>query len=201
MADTCTSGILDDIISDCTTQKTGGIEVVAWAFNRADLIPTIDSTYKNKVTNLVIADGKKGYYIKGVKKLLDSGHEIVINEKRADTFKHKFSLQGFEQTAEASLNFDNLQDLVIVYERKEKANLADGTFVIRGLEKGLYKSADTLMESAEDGSRVLELASLDGQAEPVSEWILLVPATPAPNPVTAYENTKALLLSLMTVAP
>ena len=33
----CNDGIYLDVVSDCTTQKQGGLEVVAWAINRNDV--------------------------------------------------------------------------------------------------------------------------------------------------------------------
>jgi len=182
-------GIYIDIVSDCTTAKTGGIEVVGWGFYRSDLSPVYHATIKNLVTSMTIAATKSGFYIKGVKKSLNSKHSIVTSEDRPDKYVHSFMLQGFEVSAAAVANMDKLEDIVVVYERKHKPSGGDGVFVIRGLTHGLYKTSDSKEENAADAARMIELTSPGGEEEEYSEFIYLQ---------TDVATTRAALNAMMT---
>jgi hypothetical protein len=184
----CTDGISKNIISDCTTSGTGGTEEVVYIFNRTDLVITRASG-SNKVTALTMSGAALGYTATGVKKLFDAGHDIVIAENRPDKFAHYFKMEQFEFNSTDIANIDNLQDVVICYERKDKTTTADGTFVILGLTHGLYKSSDTKRENAANGARTIELKSLAGEEEPYSAFILHV---------TDYATTKAALVATLT---
>lgn len=188
----CADGISKNIVSNCTTSRSGGLEVEAWVFNRVDLSPTYDVTIENKITDLAVASTKQGYKITGVKKLLNAGHDLVPADDRPDKFAHYFNFQQFEFAAEDILNVDNINDVVIFVENKDKADDGDGVFVGYGVQKGLWKSTDTQRSNDINGARNLELISLAGQEEKYSAFVLLD---------TDYATTKALLESLMSVQP
>jgi hypothetical protein len=188
----CIGGIAKEITSTCETSKVGGLEVVAWAFNRKDLEITYSATEgeENLITSLANATAKIGYRITGVKKLLNCGHDIVVADDRPNKYTHFFALQGFEFDQESEMNMDDLDDLVIIVERKDKADDGDGVFNAYGCKYGLFKSADSARANDINGARNIELMSLGGQEEPVSKYIVLD---------TDYTNTLALIESLMSL--
>lgn len=189
---TCVSGIVKSVISDCSTSGIGGNEVKAWIGNRLEMTPTYDVTNTSKITGLSVASTKKLYTITGVKKLLNSGFDRVQADDRPDKFTHYFNFQGFEFKAADVENLDNLDDVVIIVESKDKPDDGDGVFRVFGMKYGLYPSSDTMRANDINGARNIELTSLSGQEEPQSNYTLLV---------TDYATTKALLVSLETAQP
>jgi hypothetical protein len=185
----CNDGIIAAITSDCTTQKKGGLEVVAWIGYRPDIDFTFNGTNPALITAIANASTKKMVQIKGVRKSLNSGHEIVTTENKPDAWTHFFTLEQYEVDADAILNVDKLEDVVVIYERKHKTADGNGVFVVRGAKYGLYKTEDSKDENAEDGSRMLRLASMEGQAESQSEYIFFD---------TNYATTKAAVIALET---
>jgi hypothetical protein len=191
MAD-CLDALVQDIVSNCTTQGTGGIEPDhAWITQRSSISPVYDATNPSIVTGFSMASTTKLWSIFGVKKSLDAGHSLVAADNKADTYVHNFDFQANQLDADTSYAIDNINDVVVIYERKDKTIDGDGVFIMKGLAKGLYKSADDQTENAELGSRVLSLASLGGQEEPVSKNTLFL---------TDYATTKALLIAAETPA-
>jgi len=189
MAEVCTDNIAKNIVSNCTTQPNGFLEVKAWIGSRADYANayTFDATYPNKVTNIASVSTKKLFTITGVKKLLNAGHNIVNADDRADRFTHFFSFHGFEMKAEDIANIDAMKDVFVIVERKDKLIGGDGTFVGYGLKNGLFKSADTRRANDINSARSLELTSLGGSEEPWSEYTILK---------TDYATTLAMLVAL-----
>jgi hypothetical protein len=185
----CITGIVKNITSDCTTSLSGGLEVEAWIFNRAALTPTYDGTEGNLLTTLANVGAAVGYKLKGIKKLLNAGHDIVVAEDRPDKYTHFFSFQGFEIMTDDILNLDDMNDVVVALELKDKNDTGEGIFVLYGLKKGLWKTADTRRWNDINGARKIEMASLSGQEEPYSHYILLD---------NDYATTHALLESLLT---
>jgi hypothetical protein len=190
----CTDGITAAIVSNCTTSRGGGLEVEAWVFNRND----IDITYSGS-TNLITDISKPagvtalvGYKLKGVRKLLNAGSDVVIAEDRPRLYSHFFSFQQFEVLAADTANVDNFNDLVVVVERKDKTATGNGVLMVLGAKKGLWKSADTQRENDANGARKIELKSLAGQEEIFSQWIYFD---------TSLSVMKANLESLLVVTP
>ena len=62
----CNDGIIAAITSDCTTQKKGGLEVVAWIGYRPDLNITFDGINPALIDAITNASTKKMVQIKGV---------------------------------------------------------------------------------------------------------------------------------------
>ena len=187
----CTGGIAKAILSDCTTSKIGGLEVIAWVFNRTDLNMTFSAVTEkeNQITTMSNASAKKGYTFTGIKKLLNAGHDIVVADDRPNKYTHHFLAQIFETLTEDIRNGDDLDDLVVFVEQKDKNTGGDGTFIGYGCKYGLYKTTDTQRANDINGARNIELASLAGQEEPYSRYVLLA---------TDYATTKALLTTLIT---
>lgn len=188
----CTDSIVKNIISNCTTQPNGFLEVKAWIFSRPDYATaiTFDSTTPSKVTNIAAVATKKAYVLTGVKKMLNAGHDIVVADDRADKYTHFFSFQQFEFSAADINNIDNLKDVFVIVERKDKASGGDGTFVGYGLKNGLFKSADTRRTNDINGARNLELTSVAGAEENYSEYTIIK---------TDYATTLAMLVALEDV--
>jgi len=184
----CITGIAKNITSDCSTSLSGGLEVEAWVFNRKELSPTYDATYGNLVTSLAMVGAATGFKLTGIKKLLNAGHDIVVADDRPDKFTHFFNFQGFEILAEDIQNLDDINDIVVVVELKDKNDTGEGVFVAYGLKKGLWKSTDTRRWNDINGARNIEMSSLAGQEEPYSHYVVLA---------TDYATTRALLEGLL----
>ena len=185
---TCESKISKAITSNCTTQPVGGLEVEAYIGDRANASPTYDVTDTSKVTALAMTTGTL-FKIKGEVKQLNAGHDRVIVEGLADMFKHYFSFKGFEVDAASVENLDNLKDVFVVVNYKNKTTTGDGVFVIYGLRSGLYPSTDTKRANENNGTRSIELTSLDNQLEKNSQNNYLA---------TDYATTLAALEALLT---
>jgi len=184
----CSSGITKAITSDCTTQPVGGLEVVAYLFNRGDMTLTFDGTDPNMVTQVVAVGAALVYKLKGVKKNLNAGHDRTISDDMADTFKHYFAFKGFSFENDDVLNMDGLNDICAIVEYKQKATSGEGIFVGYGLKSGLYVTADTRRANDVNGVRSLELASRDQEGEAFSQYNVLV---------GTYAATKAALEALL----
>lgn len=185
----CTNGIAKNITSSCETQPVAGLEAVVYAWKRGDITATYDGTNPNKVTGLAQVGSAVAYKITGFKKNLNAGHDIVVAEDSADTYKHYFSLKGYESLTADVANFDALGDLCVVVEYKQKSTSGDGIFVGYGFKSGLFKSTDTRRANDANGTRNIELTSQDGQAEPYSQYNILL---------TDYATTKAALEGLLS---
>lgn len=188
MAD-CVKGIALDIISDCTTSGIGGNEIKAWAGNRSEMIPTYDVTNPSLITGLAMVATKQLYTITGVKKLINSGFDRVVADDRPDKFTQYLNIQGFEFKAPNVEGMDNLDDIVVIVESKDKPADGNGAFRVFGMKYGLYPTTDTMRANDINGARNIELTSLSGQEEPHSNYTLLD---------TDYATTKALLEGLET---
>lgn len=159
----CTSKIGANIVSDCTTMGSGGNEIKAWVYNRDEATLTFDGTYTSKVNGIVFASTKRIWNFTGVKKILNSGWDVVVAEDRPDKYKHSIALQTFSFAASDLENISNLNNVVFVVESKDKGD--DGTFRMYGVKAGLYKTGDTHRANDVNGARVITLESLAGQEE------------------------------------
>lgn len=187
----CISGIVKDITSDCSTQKIGGLEVIAYVMNRKDFEPTFDSTTGSLITAVSMASTTKAYKLTGVNKNFNAGHDRVIVEGFADTFTHYFSFKQFEVLAADVENVDNIADVVVIVELKNKTATGEGIFLGYGVKSGLYVSSDTERANADNASRSLELASKDQETEEYSKYTVFA---------TDYATTKTALEALLTPA-
>jgi hypothetical protein len=185
----CADGISKNITSNCTTSKGGSLEVTAWIMNRRDVTVTYDLNLGNMITNLAMGSGTQAYKIVGTKKLLNAGHDAVLADDRPDKYTHYFNFQQFEIAAEDIDNVDNLNDVIVVVESKDKTEDGDGVFIAYGVKNGLWKSTDTQRANDINGARNIELTSLGGQEEPYSRYIVLS---------TDYDGTLTMLESLET---
>lgn len=184
----CTDGIIANIDSSCANKKIGGVEPLAWVFNRKELTYTRDSTNPSKVTAFDVIATKKGYTLKGFRKSLNCTSVMTASDTAHNQWMKTFSFDQNEVTAAANENIMQLEDIVIVYERKQKSTGGEGTFVIVGLDHGLYlKKADS-DENAENGVTKCELKSIEGWGEYNKEDVLKL---------TDYATTLAALNALL----
>lgn len=185
----CEDNISKSITSNCTTQGSGGNEVKGWIFKQDEIGYVQDGTNPSKITNITLGTGLLAYTFTGVKKMLNSGSDIVIEDARADGFTHFIGFSGFEFKSADVENFDSLDNLVFVVESKDKTDDGDGVFRVYGLMQGLVKSADTMRTNDNYGSRVIEMSTPPGQTESYSNYTFLK---------TDYATTLAALVALET---
>lgn len=188
----CADKIGANILSTCDTSVSGGLEVKAWVFNRIEATVTYDGTVPLKITDITPTSGNQAYTITGIKKLLNAGSDAVVADDRPDKYTHYFNFQQFEFASAAIENVDNINDVIIVVESKDKADDGDGVFRVYGAKKGLWKSTDTHRDNDLNGARNIELTSLPGQEEPYSRYTYLD---------TDYATTLAALVAAETPTP
>jgi len=167
----CTDGITLDIVSDCSNSGVGGLEVTAWIIQRKSLTITYNGTVLNKITGLANVAPAVAYTIKGVKQLFNSGHEIVSAIDRPDKFAHYFNFEQFEKESAKRLNVDDIDDVVVIVESKDKLSTSS-TFFVLGAKNGLWVTTDSQKANDANGSRKIQLKSLAGQEEPYSAYTL-----------------------------
>jgi hypothetical protein len=187
----CTDNISAAILSTCAEAISGGLEPVAYIMARNEVTITFDATANSsKITSIVKVAGNVGYKITGIKKMLNAMSEIVITENRPDRYKHKFVFEQFQYDVANIENVSSIDDAVVVVELKDKAGATgNGVFVVLGAKFGLFKSSDTWNTNENNGARLVELASMDGQEEPYERYVLLA---------TDYATTVTMLTTLIT---
>jgi hypothetical protein len=189
----CTQGISAAINNDCDYTPKAGTEVILTAFNRGDIATTtVDGSNRNLITAITLESGKQAYTITGFKKSSNSGHDIVVGENLPDLYKQYISIQPWGIDSATVNELDNLSDLVIIVENKNKGVDGDGAFEIYGLETGLYKSSDTRRVNDNNGIQTIEMTTQDGEDSTVSRHVFFD---------TDYATTAAAVTALLTPAP
>lgn len=189
---TCVKGIAANIISDCNTSGVGGNEVKAWIGNRTEMTFTYDGTNPSKITAIAVASTKQLFTFVGVKKLINSGHDLVVAEDRPNKYTHYINIQGFDYAVSTVENLDNLDDVVVIVESKDKTTTGEGVFRVYGAKYGLYPTTDTARANDLNGARNIELASQSGEEEPHSNYTFID---------TDYATTLQALVNLESVQP
>jgi hypothetical protein len=103
----------------------------------------------------------------------DGGHDGVIQPARATRYSHVFNLEAFEMSTATRESIDAMDDLVVIYVRKDKTSDGDGDIIGLGLQYGLFRSADTKREKNAQGARALEFKSSETSPEPYSAYTVL----------------------------
>lgn len=191
MANVCDT-LFQDITSNCN-MPTAGMEATVYIFNRTDISATKDSSNSALITGLAIEKGKTGFKIYGHKKNVNAGHDAVIDVTTPKRFTHYFSFHGYEFDSAAVKNIDAIEDLIVVIERKDKAEDADGTFIILGLESGLYTSSDTLRMNDANSVRQIEMQTMEGSTEKHSQYNYVVA-----DATSEYAATKSQLEEMLS---
>ena len=185
----CPKRITANVVSDCSTQPVGGVELVAYIGNRLDINPVYDSQNKVKVTGFTMVSGKVLYKYSGAAKNLEVSSIGSTDDTIGDTWVHKMMFPVFDFTSANVAMVDNMSDLVIFVEYKQKNTTGDGVFVCYGLASGLYKTKDERNSKVSNGVRLMEYSTRDQEGEPVSQYNLIK---------TDYATTKALLEASLT---
>ena len=186
----CEGGIGKAIISNCTTQGVGGLEVKAWLFNINQVTIDFNPLLLSQITEIapVTALSKVLYPVTGVKRLLNAGFERTVASDRADRWKHKINFQGFEFDTASVENFDAIANVGVIVESKDKNDSGDGVLRCFGAKYGMFVGTDTMMANDINGARSIEVASLDESPEPHSQYTVLVAG--------GYAATKAMIAGL-----
>jgi hypothetical protein len=183
----CTNLISKAITNSCDTIPIAGMEAKGWLFNRSEVTFTLDGTTPNLVTALTMEALKTSFPITAIKKENNAGFDVVTGDNIPDTYTHYFSFQPYERDAASILNFDSMGDVVLIAELKGEKT--EGTFVVFGLEAGLFKSSGTQRVNDNNGIPTYEFSSLDGQGERYSRYIFWD---------TDYATSKASLIASET---
>lgn len=165
----CTTKITKAITNDCDNKPSAGLEVKAWAINRADASFTLDGTKKALVTAITMGGATVAYPVTAVKKEMNAGFDLVVSDNLPDCYKHYFSFQPYTRTAEDVQNLDNMTDIVIVAELK--GHKTEGCFIVLGLETGLHKTAGSFRANDNSGVPTYEFATKDGEEEQYSRYV------------------------------
>lgn len=181
----CASKIAAAVTNSCTNKPSSGIEVKAWAINRADATFTMDATTETLCSAIALAGTTVAYPITAVKKEANVGSDAVIADNLPNCFKHYFSFQPYDRSALGIKAMDDMTDIVIVAELKGKKG--EGSFVIFGLETGLHPSGMSYRTNDNYGIPTYEFATRDGEEETHSRYVFHS---------TNYANTLAALVAL-----
>lgn len=165
----CTTKITKVITNDCDNKPSTGLEVKAWAINRADVTFTLDATKKALCTAITMAGVTVAYPITAVKKEMNIGSDLVSADNMPDSYKHYWSFQPYSRLPEDIQAFDNMTDIVIVAELK--GHKTQGCFVIFGLETGLHKTSMAFRANDNNGVPTYEFATRDGEEEAYSRYV------------------------------
>lgn len=188
----CESGIAKVIASTCGNAGIGGIEVKTWVLNRTDISAiTYDNTNPSKVTAITMKSTKRAWTLTGFKKNLIAGDDLVVSDNMPNKYSHYFNFKQFETLCADIENIVAMNDVVVIYESKDKTSTGDGVFRILGLVNGLYQSTSTMRTNTDNGTRNIELTSMEGEAEEYPYYTFLA---------TNYATSLAALVALETPA-
>ena len=186
----CTGALAGDIINDCTKRPIGGLETDIYLFNRKDVTISVDPTNRNKVVDITVATGKRGYKYQGFKKTANAGYEMVGSDTLPNGYNQKLNLVIWGVDSASVKAQDEIDDVVAVVENKNKGIAGDGAFEVYGDECGLYKTVHSRMANDNGGSTTIELSSNSGEEASVSRRVFYK---------TSYAVTKSTLEDLMTI--
>lgn len=165
----CSSKITKAITNDCDNKPSTGLEIKAWAMNRSEMAFTLDSTKLANVTTISPAGNAVAYPVTAVKKEMNAGFDLVVNDNMPDAYKHYFSFQPFTRDPADIQVLDNMTDIVVVVELK--GHKTHGCFILLGLETGLHKISGAFRANDNNGVPTYEFATRDGEEEKYSRYV------------------------------
>jgi len=183
----CITGIAANLINDCANSPVAGLEEVMYVFNADELTATKSLTLKSLVTDLALGIGKKGYKVQGFKKSHNSKNELVVSDTLPDMYKQTIDFQIWSKDAATVTALDQLNNLVIVTENKDKGVAGASAFNIFGLDTALFKAAMTQEANVDGGVFKVSMAA-DGQRVPFYNFY-----------DTDYATSKATLEALLVI--
>jgi hypothetical protein len=161
----CIQGIAADLINDCAVAPVAGLEEIMYVFNADELTATKSLTVKSLVTDLAVLVGKKGYKVQGFKKSSNAKNELVVSDMLPDMYKQTIEFQVWAKDSATITALDQLNNLVIVTENKDKGTAGASAFNIYGLDTGLFKATMTQDVNTDAGVFKLSMVA-DGQRLP-----------------------------------
>lgn len=181
----CIQGIAANILNDCSVAPLGGLEEVMYVFNADELTAVKSLTLKSLVTDLTLPVGKKGYKLVNFKKSANAKNELVVSDTLPDMYKQTIDFTAWAKDAATITALDQLNNIIIVTENKDKGVAGESAFNIYGLDTALFKA--TLTQEANVDGGVLKVSmSADGQRVPFYNLF-----------GADYATTKALLEALL----
>lgn len=182
----CLSDIAKVIANTCTNVPSAGLEVKAWAMNRADVVWTVNA---GSVVLLTAITGAPVLYpITAVKKEMNAGFDGVFADNLPDLFIHNVSFQPYERDSASIKALDGIDDIVIIVELKGPKT--KGCFIVLGYETGLHLVSMSYSAMDNNGIPTYEFATEEGQGEKYSRYVFWV--------MNDYTATKAALNELVT---
>ena len=182
---TCITGIMAPILNNCANAPVAGLEEVMYVFNADELTATKSLTLKSLVTDLTLLATKKGYKVQGFKKANNAKNELTKSDTLPDMYKQTIMFEVWAKDAATVTALDQLNNLVIVTENKDKGIAGESAFNIYGLDTALFKESMTQEANADGGVFKLSMVA-EGQRMPFYNLY-----------DTDYATTKALLDGLL----
>lgn len=183
----CLSDISKVILNTCTNVPSAGLEVKAWAINRADVTWTINGGNVVLLTAAAMAGVTVAYPVTAVKKENNAGFDGAFADNLPDLFMHNVSIQPYGRKSSDVLALDSMDDLVIVVELKGPKT--SGCFIVLGYETGLHLVSMSYRALDNNGIPTYEFATKEGQGEKYSRYVFWD---------TDYDTTLAALVALET---
>ena len=183
----CITDITKDLLVDCNASQ--GIEVNAVLINSEDIDRTA-STITDKVVNINLKSGTKGFKLEGIKQINSYLSEIEVNEDSLNKFNHQFNGRIYDLSAENREEIDALgsgANLVVVVEKKYKGASNESAFVVLGFQNGLEISEGVENSAENDGVFTFSVASNPLALEPKSPLIYF--DTDYDTSKTAFDNS------------
>ena len=183
----CITGIAGNLINSCENTPIMGLEEQMYVFNADELTAVKSLTLKTLVTDLTLGVGKVGYIVQGFKKSSNSKNELVVSETLPDSYKQTIDFTVWAKDAATTTALDQLNNIVIVTENKDKGVDGASAFNIYGLDTALFKASMTQETNVDAGVFKLSLVA-EGQRVPFYNFYS-----------TSYAATKSILDGLLTV--
>ena len=121
-----------------------------------------------------MAVGSKGYKIQGFKKTNNAGFDLEVEDTMPDKYPTVFSVRLFGGIdSDTVQNLNNLNDIVIVVQNKNKGVSGSGAFEVYGFDTGLYKSSLTKRSNDNGGTFQLRNDFFVGGSSTKSHYVLL----------------------------
>ena len=125
------NGIIANVSNSCLSKPVLGIERVVYVFNRSVFGYVVNGLNDHLIENI----SGTGHRITGYRQGIDSGFDLLTAENRPNKYNHYFKVEPWDEKSDQIKNLDNLEDLIVIVERKGKQSdfLGDGVFQVLGL--------------------------------------------------------------------
>jgi len=167
----CLQTITANITNNCDLPPIAGIEQVVYVIERKKLIAST-SVSSNLIDELTkSAPATIGYKIQGYNKSSNAGFDLVVSDTEPDRYTQFFSMVAWGIDADTVEALNDIDDIVVIVENKNKGDDGNGAFEVYGLDTGLWKTSFTKRSNDNGGTFVLEFASKEGQAPTRSHYV------------------------------